>query len=475
VKHIPTWAAAALVATGAVAWSQDPPGEKGALDGVTITQAEIASGKTSLKRIRMSGLRVFSTPFNALDGLGDGPVGAVDRTSPGGRPTLGGNGMHLRVNGLDSQSCLDCHAVLSSTTVPASFAPGGAGTVNNNVLAGPKVLDPADLDGDGAAAFDGRFINPPFIYGCGGLELLGKEMTADLQALREIALADPGLLVTLETHGTSFGAIVAAQDGTLDGSRLEGVDADLVVRPFGRKGEFATVREFALGAMQFHFGMQPVEVVGEGVDGDGDGVVDEVTVGQMSALVIWAVALDRPRVTRGGKEAARGRRSFEAIGCADCHVPSIDTRSTTLPLSFPEVPTDASANVFFLCGLSKSATRFRKNAQGGVSIELFADLKRHDMGPGLAETASNATNQRNREFTTARLWGVADSAPYLHDGRATTLTDAILMHGGEAQAARDGFAALTAVARTEVLAFLRTLRTPKNPERSLVRRSKRRE
>jgi CxxC motif-containing protein (DUF1111 family) len=66
-------------------------------------------------------------------------------------------------------------------------------------------------------------------------------------------------------------------------------------------------------------------------------------------------------------------------------------------------------------------------------------------------------------FVTARLWGVADTAPYLHDGRATTLTEAILWHGGEAQAVRDAFEGLDAAGRESLLAFLRSLRTPPAP------------
>ena len=66
------------------------------------------------------------------------------------------------------------------------------------------------------------------------------------------------------------------------------------------------------------------------------------------------------------------------------------------------------------------------------------------------------------------MWGIADTAPYLHDGRATTLTEAILAHGGEAQIARDGFEALGAQTRTQLLDFLRSLRTPEAPVEALL-------
>jgi CxxC motif-containing protein (DUF1111 family) len=90
------------------------------------------------------------------------------------------------------------------------------------------------------------------------------------------------------------------------------------------------------------------------------------------------------------------------------------------------------------------------------------------MGPGLSENFAQVDAQRNREFTTARLWGVADTAPYLHDGRATTLTEAILLHDGEALPARDAFAALSDQNQAGVIAFLRTLRTPKSPATDLL-------
>ena len=68
---------------------------------------------------------------------------------------------------------------------------------------------------------------------------------------------------------------------------------------------------------------------------------------------------------------------------------------------------------------------------------------------------------------TPRLWGVADTAPYLHDGRALTLRDAILLHGGEATAARNAFAGAPAHQQQRLLGFLETLRTPKNPGKGL--------
>ena len=97
-------------------------------------------------------------------------------------------------------------------------------------------------------------------------------------------------------------------------------------------------------------------------------------------------------------------------------------------------------------------------------MPLFADLKRHDMGPELAESFGS---ELDAFFTTARLWGIWDTAPYLHDGRATTLVEAIALHGGEAQPARDEFIAFTDAEKAQLLAYLATLRTPTNATRGL--------
>ena len=64
------------------------------------------------------------------------------------------------------------------------------------------------------------------------------------------------------------------------------------------------------------------------------------------------------------------------------------------------------------------------------------------------------------EWKTPALWGVADSAPYLHDGGARTLRDAILRHNGDAKAVTEAYRKLSAPDQEAVLAFLRTLKAP---------------
>ena len=96
-------------------------------------------------------------------------------------------------------------------------------------------------------------------------------------------------------------------------------------------------------------------------------------------------------------------------------------------------------------------------------VELGGDLKRHNMGSGLAESIDEVGTGAST-FLTENLWGVGSTAPYMHDGRATTLTEAILEHGGEGAAARDAFRALATSAQADLIAFLDNLVLFKVPE-----------
>jgi len=125
--------------------------------------------------------------------------------------------------------------------------------------------------------------------------------------------------------------------------------------------------------------------------------------------------------------AERGRARFGELGCGLCHV--------------PELP----------------------SARGPV--RAYTDLLLHDLGPGLADglafgvpqAAALAPPTSAGEFRTQPLWGVSLSAPYLHDGRAETLRDALEAHDGEARASRQAFAALPADAQADLIAFLEHL------------------
>ena len=441
------------------------------------------SGETALDHVRRAGLEVFTRPVTSTAGYGDGPFEPIEfpPSVPGNRPTLQGNGTSLRVNGLDAQSCNECHTIVSHATVPPTLGIGGVGGLAQNALINPTQIDVSDgwhtISGrDGSADFNGRLANPPFLFGGGGVELLAKEMTADLQdRLRQARSASPGAITHLVTKGVYFGFLRTVETGVVNLDGIQGIgftenagkkaEDVLVVRPFGRKGENFSMRDFDRGAMAFHFGLQPVEVVGRDTDADGDGITNEITETAMTALHIFDVTNPPPVMEVLDPEAETGFRTFRRIGCAACHRPLMTTRSRYLPLAHPEVPHDPSQNVYFMIDLVDVG--YSPAPSGGVYVPLFADLKHHAMGPGLTENAHDEQIP-NDEFTTARLWGVRDTAPYLHDGRALDIQSAIVAHGGEARGARDMFLDLEQEDRAGLIHFLRRLRTPDSPNGELL-------
>jgi len=440
---------------------------------------------------------LFHFFFTELDGVG-AHVGEGKRFTRVPRVDLNGPGewaQHFptRPTGPNEQSCTACHI---------SPLDDGAGTIAHNVLRDPLRLgDPH------------KFIErqTPHVFGSGAVQRLAEEMTQDLQYLQSQAESQAcatGLPVTinLNAKGISFGKLKAIPGGvpcscTIDTSLLKGVDADLVVKPFGWKGDTAALRQFMRNASHREIGMQGVELVGTGVDGDFDGVTDEFTIGDVTGLEIYVSGQPRPTTQRElaqygaippldpATDAAinRGRLRFGALGCAVCHTASMKLytgnnfsepsqvaayRDSTLPAGqnpiaeginpahpvsydltadLPDnIILDGQGNVIAALG------NFKKDAQGRAIVELFGDLKRHDMGPGLAENIDEIGTGAS-VWMTENLWGCGSTAPYLHDGRAPTLREAILLHGGEAQASRNAFAAQSASNQDDLIAFLNNM------------------
>ena len=106
----------------------------------------------------------------------------------------------------------------------------------------------------------------------------------------------------------------------------------------------------------------------------------------------------------------------------------------------------------------------KKNSQGKAIVGLYGDLKRHNMD-GLAENVDE-TGFGAGVWITKELWGAGGTAPYLHDGRSTTISEAIIEHRGEGQASRDAFPGADASNRANVVAFIENLLLSKVPRRS---------
>jgi CxxC motif-containing protein (DUF1111 family) len=98
-------------------------------------------------------------------------------------------------------------------------------------------------------------------------------------------------------------------------------------------------------------------------------------------------------------------------------------------------------------------------------VEAWTDLKRHDMGDALADPHVTFGVFPARQFLTPALWGVGATAPYLHDGRAATLSDAIRKHDGEGASSRVAFLALAIDDQKKLVEFLQTLgRDPRHTD-----------
>jgi CxxC motif-containing protein (DUF1111 family) len=157
----------------------------------------------------------------------------------------------------------------------------------------------------------------------------------------------------------------------------------------------------------------------------------DLTAEQCDQLTAYCASLPRPvERPQGAEQVSAGRELFGAIGCADCHTPKLG------------------------------------------SVEgIYSDLLLHRMGrelvgggsygePPLPDSDSTGDGPRPDEWRTPPLWGVADSAPYLHDGRAATLEDAVLLHAGQGGRSADRFKALAPGEQDRLVAFLKSLRAP---------------
>jgi hypothetical protein len=476
------------------------------LDG-HLESEDVAAGALGFQQVFDAGDKLFHSAFTGRQGAGvlrlpDGtPLPRFSVSPPG----------HGALAAISAQSCGGCH------NLPFAAAAGSAESSRE-----------FDFDSDGKPPFNVR--STISLHGNGILQLLAQEMTEDLHAIRDeaekAAKAKPGSAVRrdLTSKNISYGAITATADPagkvSFDLSGLQGVDPDLVVRPFGWKGSLTTVRSIVVGANALLMGIQAEELVRKMPkeksvpDPDGDGVERELSVGDVTAITAYNAAQETPqpiaRLAELGMVAApsadslaaieKGRAAFRSVGCETCHVPELRLRNTVF-----EEPTLRGKGRYYdtvLAGLDKSYDPARplrfdvlKDAQppraaahpeGGAAIQLYGDLKRHTMGRQLADltpqpsiTALGAPLMQDDKmvllaptaFLTPELWGVGNTGPWLHDGRAGTLEEAVLLHGedqppaagdpgrSEAQEARDAFKALPAEERQALLTFLRSLQT----------------
>lgn len=277
--------------------------------------------------------------------------------------------------------------------------------------------------------------NTPALFGAGLID------TIDDQDLRE--LADEQLGLSMGISGR-----VAISNQTEDNRNLLG--------RFGWKGQTATLSEFVEAACANELGLQTdthaqPEFKTPMRGGNKENRFIDLSAEQTHRMIEFVRHLPPPtRPASINTRAKAGETIFRNLGCAHCHVPDVG------------------------------------NVEG-----LFSDLLLHDMGESLAdpvptnlpsdkrrpqpmtsgygvsqvvmnEISPGTALEQSREWRTPPLWGVADSAPYLHDGRAATLHDAIAWHDGEALMVRVRYLALPDEGKANLHAFLQTLVGPNN-------------
>jgi CxxC motif-containing protein (DUF1111 family) len=258
-----------------------------------------------------------------------------------------------------------------------------------------------------AATERGRF-TVPFLFGLGLVE----------------AIPEAEIAVRADPDDRNRDGISGRVGRTVDG------------RPgrFGRKAEFATIADFTAGALLLEMGLtsprEPREAraggkpIPEEVDPVPEPEIDQRSFNVLVDFVRFLAPLAprSPTWSLARDSIARGARLFRRVGCESCHVPTMTT------------------------GRSEVAALDRK------VVALYSDLLLHGMGPALANVC--APGATPTELRTAPLMGLGARQVFLHDGRALSVRDAILLHGGEAQRARDAFAALDYRQQLELIKFL---------------------
>jgi mono/diheme cytochrome c family protein len=444
----------------------------------------------------------------------------------GGRPLSKGTGKELadptapltgkrafnRISAPDANSCAGCH------NIPYGIAGGGGDFVTNVFVLGQRLdfatFDPADtVPTRGAVDENGRPMSlqtagnlraSTGMFGAGYLEMLARQMTADLQAIRDrLAL---GASAQLESKGVRFGTLTRRADATWDTSKVAGLPRmslvaptpvdrpTLIVRPWHQAGNVVSLREFSNNAFNHHHGIQTTERFGRDTDLDGDGFTNEMTRADVTAVSVFQAALPVPgrvipRDPAIEKAVLNGERVFARVGCVTCHVPALpltdggwiysepnpynpptnlrmgETRPLRVDLNSPNLPQPRLAPL--------------PGDPAVVMVPAYTDMKLHDITdpaePDEAEALdmnwfvwSPKFSEGNRRFLTKRLWGAANEPPFFHHGLFTTLRQAVLSHNGEALAERRAFQALPTYDQDSLIEFLKTLQVLPPDSKHLV-------
>jgi mono/diheme cytochrome c family protein len=381
----------------------------------------------------------------------------------------------------------------------------GVGDINNDLAIGAGLSDSCALCHGrprGSAGAGGNVVTRPdsrdagHLFGLGLKEMLGDEITTDLRLTRDLAITlaqqmKRPMTLKLVSKGVRYGSITGNPDGSVDTSKVQGVDADLRVKPFFAEGSTISLREFVVGALHNEMGLEAsadpdlltassggrvVTPSGMVLDGSKDKISappapdaengNEIDPAIADHLEFYLLNYFKPAHGQPSTIADHGRRVFQRVGCTSCHMQDL-TINHDRRVADVETVYDPASGIFNTL-FATAAPLYQEVDDGSgnphlkipagnsfVVKDILADFKRHDLGPNFYERNWDGTLQK--QFLTRPLWGVGSTGPYGHDGRSMTLNDVILRHGGEAQASRDKYAELRSGEQVALQTFLNSL------------------
>jgi CxxC motif-containing protein (DUF1111 family) len=279
--------------------------------------------------------------------------------------------------------------------------------------------------------------NTPALFGAGLIDALPERVLAEVAAEQAKASrqspGDGAVARNDEAALPVMGRVARLKDGRIG--------------RFGWKGNVASLREFTLQACSSELGLEvpgfaratppwKKEYKAPGLD---------LTSEECDALIRFVASLPKPQTRppdspQQAGDIEHGRKLFASIGCAACHRPKLgDVDGIYSDLLLHDMGRDLSDSGSYTVIEAEIASNDKSNPKSSAALIRDAN---------------------EREWRTPPLWGLRDCAPYLHDGRADTVADAVTLHGGEGLTASQAFRRLSPRERQQVELFLQTLVAP---------------
>lgn len=308
----------------------------------------------------------------------------------------------------DPTGCLSCHVDGTDRSARTDLAPGHIIRIGLDDGAGGLAAEPTfglQVDAD-RVAVSWRTVEGTFPDGQ-PYALRRPVLTVESELASRV---DPDTVISVRIPPPLLGL-----------GLLEAVDLPPGASRFGWKAEEPSVASQTRRALVADLGIDP----------------SSLDPGDLADLIYYTRTIAVP-VARGTdtEPVRRGATIFESLGCTSCHTPTLVAAASEIA------------------------------ALNGVTFHPFTDLRTHDLGDGLAETHLDGTpsvNTAARRWRTAPLWGlgrrteVQGTPGFLHDGRARTIEEAILWHGGEAATSRRRYLNAARSDREDLLTFLGSL------------------